>query len=269
ILEDQSGQFRVWNLTEDFDKSARTSFFHKNIGGYHAAKLRRFQELYDYRIAKEREQLVEVFSAQPDFTSLNTALNKMKAINMLNTRYIIYNPDSEPLVNPNALGNAWFVRQVTMVDDADEEIQRMEDFDPAQTVIVNRTYAERLNGFTPGSDTSAAILLTTHKPDYLSYQSQSTTDQLAVFSEVYYPKGWNAYINGTEYPYFRADYVLRGMIVPAGEHTIEFMFEPRAYYLGETISLIGSLVLILLLLAVGYLEIRKGMIRVDVPKKGK
>lgn len=269
ILQDKASHFRVWNLTEDFDKSARTSYFHRNIGGYHAAKLRRYQELYDYRISMERAKLVEQFSGPLDLLSLDLTLSQLNAINMLNTRYIIYNPDSEPLINSHALGSAWFVREARLVEDADQEILSLNDIDPRETVIVNQSYEEQLSGISPVADTAAVITLTGYQPNYLSYQSKSVAEQPVVFSEIYYPKGWNAYIDGELSSYFRANFVLRGMVVPAGSHTIEFKFEPRAYHLGETISLTGSLVLVILLLVVVYLGIRKGLDTESAPNKSK
>lgn len=261
ILEDKTPYFRVWNLTEDFDKSARTSFFHKNIGGYHAAKMERYQELYDYQLSGEREKLVDLITQRPDNQLFDLGLSQLKITNMLNTKYIIYNNDVRPLLNPKALGNAWFVKEIRYVENADQEIRGLDEFDPAQTILVDQSFKDRVKPFSPDPDTAATIALTHYQPNKLEYASQSKTDQLAVFSEIYYPMGWNAYVDGAKIPYFRANYVLRAMVIPAGSHTVEFRFEPRSYHLGETISLVFSLILLLTLVAAIYLEIRR--VRMD------
>ncbi|MDD5695274.1 MAG: YfhO family protein [Bacteroidales bacterium] len=176
---------------------------------------------------------------------------------MLNTKYIIYNPDASPLLNPNALGNAWFVKEIRYVENADQEILALDDFDPAQTIVVDQSFKDKVQPYSSDPDTAAVIELTHYQPNKLEYAIQTRTDQLAVFSEIYYPKGWSAYVDGVNVPYFRANYVLRAMVVPAGSHIIEFRFEPRSYHLGETISLICSLVLLLFLFTAIYLEIRR------------
>jgi hypothetical protein len=256
ILKDKTPYYRVWNMTEDFDKSARTSYFHKNIGGYHAAKLRRYQELFDYQLKDEWQKFAQLLSAKPDMLAFDLGLRQMKVFNMLNTRYIIFDPQKEPILNMNALGNAWFVPQFKVVPSADMEITEMNAFDPRITAIINESFTDKLQGYTPASDTSASISLTGYQPNRLEYRSSAAADQLAVFSEVYYPKGWNAYIDGEKADFFRVNYVLRGMVVPKGNHTIEFRFEPGSYYTGETISLVSSLLLILILAGAIFLEWR-------------
>jgi hypothetical protein len=256
ILEDKTPYYRVWNMTEDFDKSARTSYFHKNIGGYHAAKLRRYQELYDYQLSEEWKGFAQLLSSRPDMLAFNLGLRQMKTFNMLNTRYIIFDPQKEPILNLNAMGNAWFVPQYKLVPNADMEMAEMNTFDPRNTAIINESFQKYVNGYTPYYDSTATIALTNYQPNRLEYQSSSSHDQLAVFSEVYYPQGWNAYLDGQKADFFRTNYVLRGMLVPQGNHTIEFRFEPRSYHFGETVSLISSLVLILVLVAAVYVEWR-------------
>jgi hypothetical protein len=232
ILKDNDPNFRVLNLTVDPFADASTSYFHKSIGGYHGAKLRRYQELYDHHIKR-------------DFN--------MDVLNMLNTRYVIQ-PDEnrKPTVIPNtrALGNVWFVSEVKMVNNADEEIEALGDFDPEVTAIVDSRFSDALEGFIAEHDPASLITLIEYNPNLLKYQSNTTKDQLAVFSEIYYPHGWNAYINGEPSPHFRANYVLRAMIVPAGKNLIEFRFEPKVYYTGEKISFASSL--LLLLMVFGY-----------------
>ncbi|MFU8843785.1 MAG: YfhO family protein [Bacteroidales bacterium] len=227
ILKDSDPHYRVLNLTVDPFADASTSYFHKSIGGYHGAKLRRYQELYDYHIKR----------------NFNIGV-----LNMLNTKYVIQ-PDENrrPVVIPNteALGNAWFVSEMMMVENADAEIEALGGFDPEITAIIDNRFSDLLEGFTIEPDPSALISLIEYKPNHLKYQSNTSKDQVAVFSEIYYPHGWNAYVDGEPVPHFRANYVLRAMIVPSGKHLIEFRFEPRVYTTGEKISFASSLLLLL------------------------
>ena len=229
ILADKDPDYRVLNLTVSPLMDASTSYFHKSLGGYHGAKLRRYQELFETHVEKQN----------------------MAVWNMLNTRYVIV-PDQnkQPIAqqNPGALGNAWFVSEYKLVDNADQELAALNGFDPAKTAIVDKKFRDDLGSLAQGKDTLSYIRLTAYEPNDLKYKSGIKNPGLAVFSEIYYPKGWNAYIDGKLTPHFRANYVLRAMVLPAGEHTIEFKFEPRAYYLGEKISMISSVVLILLVL---------------------
>ncbi|MEI6883885.1 MAG: YfhO family protein [Bacteroidota bacterium] len=230
ILADKDPDYRVLNLTLNPMSDASTSYFHKSLGGYHGAKLRRYQELYDNHIEKQN----------------------MAVWNMLNTRYVIV-PDEnkQPMAqqNPNALGNAWFVSEYKIVDNADQELAALNGFNPSQTAVVDKKFNAEIGSWTGGKDTLDYIRLTQYQPNDLKYSFKSKNAGLAVFSEIYYPKGWNAYVDGTLTPHFRANYVLRAMMLPAGEHTVEFKFEPRAYYIGEKVSMISSVVLILIVLA--------------------
>ncbi len=238
ILKDKDPDYRVLNLTVDPFADASTSYFHKSIGGYHGAKLRRYQELYDHQIKGKYN---------------------MSVLDMLNTRYIIQPDDKkQPTVYPNvnACGNAWFVREVKFVKNADEELNALTDFDPEKTAVVDENFSKYLEGFTPSFDSTALIKLVEYEPNDLKYQVNTSKDQLAVFSEIYYDKGWNAYVDGKKMPYFRADYVLRAMIIPAGKHLVEYKFEPIAYSVGEKISFASSLLLILLVVGYGVNEIR-------------
>jgi hypothetical protein len=231
ILRDKDPDYRVLNLTVNTYNDASTSYYHKSIGGYHGAKLRRYQELIEHHLSK----------------------NRMPVFNMLNTRYFIV-PDEEKrpgvMQNPGALGNAWFVKDYVIVPDADTEIDSLSGFNPATTAILDKRFEKELNGLTIVPDSAATISLTSYQPNRLTYQYRAATDQLAVFSEIYYDKGWDAFIDGKPAPYFRANYVLRAMVVPAGEHGIEFRFEPRVYATGEKISYAGSILLIVVVL--GY-----------------
>lgn len=257
ILKDTDPDYRVYDFNEAFDASARTSYFHKNIGGYHGAKMRRYQELIDHSLFKERQQIAAALDNKNN-VDLLTSLRQASAFNMLNTRYFIINANAEPLRNPYALGNAWFVKDYRLVDNADEEIAAINDFKPDSLAIVDKRFAKYLDGYKSFDPGNAVIRFNSFIPNQLTYSYTAKTDELAVFSEVYYMPGWKAYIDGKKMPFFRVDYVLRAMIVPAGDHKIEFKFEPASFYIGEKVSLAASLILILLFLgALVYPRIKK------------
>ena len=259
ILQDTDKDFRVHNLTVgNFALDASNSYFHKSLGGYHAAKLRRYQDLIDHRILKEQDQLISTLKSNPPDSVLRAVLYNLTTMNMLNTKYFIYNPEAPPLRNYAAMGNAWFVNEVRWVNSADEEIAALDHFNPAKTAIVDKRFEEAAKSFAGTRDANAAITLTDYKPNYLSYQANNLKSaQLAVFSEIYYDKGWKAFIDGSEVPYLRANYVLRAMVIPAGNHKIEFKFEPKSYFTGEKIALAGSVILVLFIGLALYFAIRK------------
>jgi len=231
ILRDTDPNFRVYNQSVSTFNDASTSYFHKSIGGYHGAKLKRYQELIENHIAKGNRAV----------------------LNMLNTKYFI-TPKGQAQQNPAAMGNAWFVNTVNIVANADAEIAALNGFNPATTAIVDTRFSEQI--INDLDNTNASIFLTEYKPNYLKYNSNSTIDGIAIFSEIYYDKGWNAYVDGELSPHFRANYVLRGMQIPKGNHSIEFKFEPSTYKTGETISLASSIILLLLLSFVSFKEIK-------------
>ena len=172
---------------------------------------------------------------------------------MLNTRYVIYNPEQQPLKNPYAFGNAWFVDKLDMVDNADAEIEALNTIDPLETAVVDKRFQKELEGFVPQKDSTATIVLEEYRPNRLTYKSKADKEQLAVFSEVYYQPGWKATVDGKEVPHFRADWILRGMRVPAGEHTIVFEFRPSGYVTAAYVSSYSSfLILLLLIAAIGW-----------------
>ncbi len=226
ILQDKD-YYRVFNLTKNPFNDASTSFYHKSIGGYSAIKLGKYQDLIENQLSK----------------------NNMGVLNMLNTKYFIV-PDQktkEPVVqrNPEAMGNAWFVHNYKIVANADEEMKSLDSINPANTVYIDKRYENQLTNFNIQFDSSASIKLTDYHPDRLKYKSKASSEQLAVFSEIYYQPGWNAYIDTKPVDHFRANYILRAMKIPAGEHILEFKFEPAHYYTGEKISYIFSIVLVL------------------------
>jgi len=229
IMKDKDPNFRVYNQSVGNPfADASTSYFHKSLGGYHGAKLRRYQEIIDHHLVK----------------------GNMNVFNMLNTKYFIV-PDEkggqpQMQINMQALGNAWFVNNAHVVNNADEEINALTDFVPTETAIYDKRFENEVKGHIISKDSTAAIALTEYEPNHLVYKSQTGREQLAVFSEIYYSKGWNAYVDGKKAPYFRTNYILRAMIVPAGSHTIEFKFEPDVIKVGEKISLSSSILLILM-----------------------
>lgn len=239
ILQDKDPNYRVFNLTANPFNDATTSYYHKSIGGYHGAKLKRYQELIENQISK----------------------NNIQVLNMLNTRYVIVADQNtqQPMVqrNPGALGNAWFVKEIKWVPNADAELNELTSFDAAKTAVVDERFKTTIKNQNVISDSSGSISLVSYAPNHLAYQTIATSNQVAVFSEIYYDKGWNAYIDGNLVPHFRANYVLRGLEIPSGNHKVEFKFEPKTYHTGETISLASSILLILLLAGVAVFEIRK------------
>ncbi len=253
ILKDKELYYRVLPLQNPF-QDARTSYYHKNVGGYHAAKLRRYQEFIDYHLQPEMQQLIEGLQNRNLSDSL---LQKLKAINMMNTKYIIYDPDQAPLINPYPMGNAWLVNSYKIVDNANEEIKALKDTDPSITAIIDKRFKNIVDGKQFSNDPTASVNLIDYKPDYLKYISNTASEQLAVFSEIYYNKGWIAYINGKEVPHFRVNYTLRSLIVPPGENRIEFKFKPVSYYTGNKISLVSSFLLILAITGYLFSEIKK------------
>lgn len=256
ILTDKTLDYRVLKLGNPFN-DASVSYFHKSIGGYHGAKLKRYAELIDFRIEPEYSNLINTLRTAANDSSIEATLKKQYTLNMLNTKYIIYNPDAAPIVNRSAFGNAWFVTKINYVPDADKEITTLGEVNPRWYAVVNEKYKPVLNGFDPVFDSTATIKLTSYLPNKLVYETNAKKDQLAVFSEIYYPKGWNAFVDGTQSEYINADYVLRAMKVPAGKHTIEFRFEPEVFMKGEKISLAGSILLFLLVGAGLFLGYKK------------
>jgi hypothetical protein len=249
ILKDKSIDYRVLNLGVSTFNDASTSYFHKSIGGYHGAKMRRYQELIDFHISNEMAligQRLEKIKSQSGVDSLFLGLN---ALNMLNTKYLIYNPQTTPVLNKQALGSVWLVDKFKIVENADQEIAALKLIDPAKEIVCDKKFEHLLSGVALTSDSNARISLTTYSPNKMTYHYQGNGNQLAVFSAIYYPKGWNAYIDGKITPYFQANYVLRSMLLTKGNYDIVFKFEPVSFLTGHKISLWSSLLLLLLIAA--------------------
>lgn len=228
--------------------NGEVSYFHKALGGYHGAKLKKYQELIDFYLSNENNKII---NALRDSTFNNEKLTtllrtQIPVLNMLNTKYIIYNPGAAPFVNPYTNGNCWFVKDVKYVPSADDEMLSLGKVDLKATAVVNQNFKSDIQGFT--FDSTANIKLVSCLPNQLIYKSKTSSPQLAVFSEIYYPKGWNVYVDGKKTNYIPANYLLRSMSVPAGEHTIEFKFEPSSYFISEKISMASSILLIILVI---------------------
>jgi hypothetical protein len=248
ILKDPS-QHRVLNLAASpFNDNTPTSYFHKSIGGYHGAKMERYQELIDSCIYPGLGAFGEAAKKAQSVEELQMAFNNTSspALNMLNTKYIIYNAGAPPLINPNALGNAWFVEKPVIVENANKEISLMNSFNPSKEAVIGNTFKNLITKSSFPVQENEKIELVSYQPDELHYKYFAREEKLAVFSEIYYPAGWKCYIDGKEGQYFRTDWVLRGMVVPAGDHEIKFTFKPVSYYVGNKISLASSVLLILL-----------------------
>ncbi len=231
--------YRVLNISEGINFSdALTSFYHKSLSGYSPVKLRRYQDLMDRGVlVKEIQNFVGKMQNKPNAGSTNV-------LNMLNTKYVIYNKEQPAYLNPNALGNAWFVKNIEWVDNADTEFETMQKVNPRNEVVVHNEFKSQGLEFS-GYDSTAVIRLVDYKPNHLGYSSVTNTDMLGVFSEMYYPAGWNVYVDNKKVDYFRANYFLRGLKVPQGEHKIEFRFEPKSYVLGNEIGKWSSVILII------------------------
>jgi len=220
------------NVQEGAFLEARTSYFHHSVGGYHGVKLRRYQDLYDSCLFNQTNELIRNIQAgKMDFNSYGV-------INMLNIKYMVYGPQRDNIIpNAAANGNAWFVREVIKVNSATEELEKVCGVNTRQTAVVNESEAA-VEPFT--FDSTSSITLLEHSPNRMKYESQSNTKGFAVFSEIYYPKGWIATIDGKEVNILRANYVLRALNIPEGKHTIEFKFLPGAYVTGNKITSVSS-----------------------------
>ncbi|MDL2265618.1 YfhO family protein [Parabacteroides sp. OttesenSCG-928-G07] len=245
IFKDTDQSFRVLELANPF-QSTDVSYFHHSIGGYHAVKLRRYQELIDHRLMNEMNEMLQGAETTAD---IQRAMANTPSLNMLNTRYVIHNHDYPPIQNPFAYGNAWFVEDVEIVENADAEIEALNRIDPLEIAVVDKRFAADLEDFTSRPDSTATIVLEQYRPNRLTYTSKAASEQLAVFSEIYYP-GWKVTIDGQPASHFRADWTLRAMRIPAGEHTIRFEFLPEGYITAANVSAYSSFLILLLLIGV-------------------
>lgn len=249
ILKDNS-HYRVYDLQGAF-ADARTSYFHNSIGGYHGAKLRRYQELYDSGISRNTQQLMQ------DAQQGSPQFDQYGILNMLNVKYIVYGSDKENIIfNPQANGSAWFVKSVMNVNSPSEELNQTIQVDTREVAVIHVQQSKVDSGLLT-LDSLATIKLTDSKPPYLKYESESSAAALVVFSEIFYPKGWHAFIDGKEVTILRANYVLRALQVPAGKHTIEFKFEPKPYTVGNNVTMASGWVLLIMVMGSLAVSLKK------------
>ena len=255
ILSDESLDYRVLNLASNTFNENNTAYWHKSVGGYHAAKLRRYQEMIEEHISGEMSALFKaVAEAEGDMEQIDAS--QFPVLNMLNTKYYIFplqGGQTLPLPNPHALGNAWFVKDVQYVDNANEEIEAIHGLDPSETAVVDKRFESVVKPMT--CDSMATIRLVAYEPNRLKYEVNSNTGGTIVFSEIYYP-GWRSSIDGQEVPHGRANYILRAMNVPAGQHEVEFSFDPVSLQVTENIANIALGLLALVALVMAFRKVK-------------
>ena len=258
ILQDTAPDYRVLNLSVSTFNESNTSYWHKSVGGYHPAKLRRYQEMIERHITPEIQALYGAV-AEVGMDSVDAHL--FRTLNMLNTKYFIFpagqQGETVPVLNPHAYGNAWFVNRVQYVDNANEELDALDNIVPTETAVVDARFKEVLRGATEShKDSLSAIRLTAYAPNRLTYETDNARDGVAVFSEIYYPDGWHATIDGQPAELARADYILRGMYLPAEKHTVEMRFDPASLHVTEGIAY-GALALLVTGLIAAVLMAKK------------
>ena len=253
ILQDKSLNYRVLNLTGDVFNEANTSYFHKSIGGYHPAKLRRYQDLIENYIPQEAQA-----EAQKAAKGDTLAFASANVLNMLNSKYIILAPQAEAVVkNKFALGNAWFIDTLKSVKNAKEEIDGLAKLNPKRTALISEEVSAQLKTKKKEFSSKGSIELISYEPNRLEYNVDAVGESFAVFSEIYYPFGWKASIDGNEVEHVRVNYALRGLEIHAGKHKVSFVFEPDSFKLGKTLSSASSLIILLMIGAVAFLLFKK------------
>lgn len=280
--------YRVLELGDPFNSSS-VAYFHKSIGGYHGAKLKRYQELIEFAIRKEHNMAYGVFmqmvqnQVSPEqmaqMLPMTGLFERTHVLNMLNMKYLVLDQSLPAALNPKAKGPAWFARHVRLVDNANAEVMAVANVEPAETlktvrngkemdsvvfrmlnhqiedsVVVDVRFADKIKNLNPVHDTLSYVSMTSYLPNHIVYKTSNANDGFVVFSEIYYDKGWKATIDGQPADYVRVNYVLRGMDVPKGEHTIEFHFEPDSYRSMKKVNLAGNLLLLLAVAFFGYME---------------
>lgn len=263
ILADKDPSYRVLTFDNPFNDT-NISYYHKSIGGYNAAKLRDYQDLIDLQIDPEMQTIRDGFNSLSKLryfgpaggegaffqSHIDSIFKDVPVLNMLNTRYFIINSTAPAVRNSQAYGNAWFVRNAQQVNSSDEEMVTLGKIDPRQTALINTQTGKQAAALKMNTDAAASIQLTSYKPDELTYKTNSKTGGLALFSEVYYPHGWTAQIDGKDAEIFCSNWILRSLEIPAGAHTVKFTFYPTTYW---TLRWVGSILsLVLLLSLVGY-----------------
>ncbi len=234
IKQDKALHYRVLNLAGTWNE-ANTSYFHSSIGGYHGAKMKRYQELIEYCLDNQKNEVInQLQSGSIDFSDITV-------LNMLNAKYIKFGDNAEQVVlNNSAVGNAWVSNKIVQVNSSTEEIEKVTALDDEKTTIIN----SHLFPISSNENVTGQVSLTSYAPNKLQYKADLGGDGLVVFSEIYYPKGWKAYIDGVEKEILRANYVMRALEVPSGSHEIVFEFEPKAYTVGNTVMYVASVLLL-------------------------
>ena len=247
ILDDQALDFRVADITKDMFNDASTCYFHKSLGGYSGAKLRRYQDVITQYLSSELNQLRGAKSAQ----DMMQALAQQKVLNMLNTKYIIYNPNAQPFPNSFAYGNAWIAKDIRWIDTPNEEIDAIATTDLEHTAILNKEFEQVVGNYQLTDSILPQINLVEYRPNKLTYNfsdvstGSTTANYLVVFSEIWTEKGWKMFIDGQEQPLLRANYLLRSAFIPSGNHEIVMEYAPKAWKVGNTVSLASSLIMVL------------------------
>lgn len=258
ILGDDDPHYRVLDLSTRPFNDAKASYYHKTIGGYHGAKIGRYQDLIDFQLRDEIQYLQQNlrqqnFIQQTNQRPVGNIINREKAeeistLNMLNMKYLILQgrQGKTAIHNPAHFGNAWFVKGLKKAEDADEVMQSLDEIDVSETAVYNQEFNDYFNGFDLKNDVNASIELTKYEPNELVYNTKANSAQFAVFSEIYYDdgKGWKVFIDGERKEHIRVNYLLRGMKIPAGNHEVRFKFEPDHIYKLKTASLVFSLIII-------------------------
>jgi len=261
ILSDPDPDYRVLNLTRSPWQEALTSYYHKSLGGYHAAKLARYQDLIDGYLTPSIQAIIGVLNSQPTVAEVDSVLAAQQVLNMLNTKYFILNPAGQPLLNRSAMGHAWLAQDYLLVNNANEEYAALGSTNLTKTAVVDKRFADMLSEDLIHPGPKGTVDLTEYRPNRMTYQVHLDQRSLVVFSEVYYEEGWHARIDGEPVSHLRADYILRALPVDAGEHTIEFEFIFEPFEKGEKISLAGSILVLLVLLGgLGY-QVYTGLTR--------
>lgn len=257
ILRDKTPNYRVLNLTRDVFNDAGTSYFHKSVGGYHGAKLQRYQDIISQYLSPEIRRFSSIFQNITTPDDFGPGMKQQTVLNMLNTKYIIFDPNQPALKNPEAFGNAWIANNIKWVETPNEEIDAIATTDVHKTAILNKEFSSVASSYAAHDSLGGSIILTEYKPNQLSYHFESAEDKLVVFSEVWTSKGWKMTVDGYEHPILRADYFLRSAIIPAGQHDIVMRYEPKIWKVGNTISFASSLLLILGLVCALAISIKK------------
>lgn len=257
ILADKDLDFRVLDLTKNVFNDASTSYFHKSIGGYSGAKLRRYQDVINLYLNQEINGFGSMFKNIKTEDDLQSGFRKNKVLNMLNTKYLIINPNSQPILNSEAFGNAWCVDAIQWANTANDEYNALANTDLRHTAVIHQEFEQQLAGFQPSTEGNANIQLAEYKPNQLTYRFSADQDQLVVFSEIWTKEGWLMRLDGKEHPLLRANYLLRAALIPAGQHEITMRYEPRIWKVGRTLSLLSGLIILLSLAATIIFTIQK------------